>query len=340
MKKLWTIVVASLLLGACAKESEGWYTDGETMYLETDGAVLPVWVTGNIESGTFVICNHGGPGTVTGYEFHKNTSFRNLEEKYAFVYYDQRMSGNSKGDPKLGDLTIQQHVLDLEKLVALIDQEYAPKQKFMLGHSWGGGLSILYMGKDNNQNDFNGWIDIDGSLQDKWEMDLKRDWQLPRAQAQYDATGDQHYLDIIQWWGDNPYPDEGDWEPYNFASDLGAYVYDQEAAEAANPYSNSQYYFFSASSAQWYSDDYYWTNWMAGYDFMESAKRITIPTLLVWGKEDGAVPYQVADSVYNLVQTPQSDKYNLQYEEAAHSPHWEKPDQFYNDVTTFIEKYK
>ena len=128
----------------------------------------------------------------------------------------------SKGDPNTGDLTILQHVLDLEKLATIIRDRYQPQSLFVLGHSWGGGLAIEYLGRNDNQVGINGWINVDGSVQDKWEMDLKEEWQIPRAQAKYDETGDESWLEIIEWWEENPYPDEGDNEPYRFAGRLDA----------------------------------------------------------------------------------------------------------------------
>jgi hypothetical protein len=32
-------------------------------WVERNQAVMPVWVWGNIESGVFIIFNHGGPGS-------------------------------------------------------------------------------------------------------------------------------------------------------------------------------------------------------------------------------------------------------------------------------------
>ena len=49
---------------------------------------------------------------------------------------------------------------------------------------------------------------------------------------------------------------------------------------------------------------------------------IEIPTLLMWGVGDGAVPYPTGDSLCNLVKDPEADKYKYQFEECAHTPHF------------------
>ena len=339
MKQSIIILTFGLILFSCEK-SEFWYSEGETFFLKSEGAVMPVWVTGNTSSGIFVIVNHGGPGLTSGYGFHTTTAFKRLEEQYAMVYWDQRMSGMSKGDPITGDLTIAQHVEDLDKLITIIQDRYTPQSLFMFGHSWGGGLAIEYLGQGNNETPFNGWIDTDGSLQDKWEMDLKREWQLPKAQERLTETGEQKWQDILDWWLENPNPDEGDNEPYFFTGQLDGYVYDGEKADELNPYSKLEQHFFSPYQPLSWTDDYQYTNFMAGYDFIPNAKNITIPSLMIWGKEDGAVPFQVSDSLFALLATPEEDKFLLQLEECGHSPHYEKPNEFFDAVFNFVEQYK
>ena len=80
-----------------------------SFWVERNEAVMPVWVEGNIESGVFVIFNHGGPGSSGTLEsiIEANpgdacpswpSPLKALEDDYAVVYWDQRHSGLSKGD--------------------------------------------------------------------------------------------------------------------------------------------------------------------------------------------------------------------------------------------------
>ena len=48
----------------------------------------------------------------------------------------------------------------------------------------------------------------------------------------------------------------------------------------------------------------------------------------------------IYDFIYSLLSTPEQDKFQVKYEECAHSPHFEKPFDFYNEMTAFIERYK
>ena len=328
-----------LLFIGCSKSD--WHTEGEKFYLENQGAVMPVWVTGNINSGVFVIANHGGPGFGSGYEFHKSVhGFQELEKDYAFVYWDQRMSGSSKGDPEFDDMSVEIHVEDLEKLVALIQQRYQPNSLFIFGHSWGGGLSLEYMGKDDNKSPFKGMIIEDGSIQDNYEMVVRRAWVVPRATEKLAETGDEYWQEVLDWWDNNPNPTEADLEPYDHIRALEGYIYDREATAELNPISNFEYNFLSPVSFFWYTANHANTDFMANYDFMPNASEIDKPTLIMWGVEDGAVPVILSDTIYSLIKTPVEDKYLVKYEECAHVPHLERPFDFYLEVKTFIDKYK
>ncbi|MEL6254121.1 MAG: alpha/beta hydrolase [Bacteroidota bacterium] len=338
MKRFLFIILTAMIIG-CGQND--WYREGETFYLENHGAVMPVWVTGNLSSGIFIIANHGGPGFSSGLEFHRPTyGFKELEKKYALVYWDQRMSGSAKGDPKFEDMSVDIHVEDLEKLVTLIQSRYNPGSLFLYGHSWGGGLSLEFMGKGINQLPFNGMIIEDGSIQDRYEMIVRRAWVVPRAEAKLTETGDEYWKEVLAWWENNPNPTEADLEPYEHIRELGGYVYDPEASKQINPTSEFDYLFFSPMSFFWYTANHANTDYMANYDFMPNAKNIDRPTLIVWGVEDGAVPVILSDTIFSLIATPTEDKFQVKYEACGHSPHFEKPFDFYNEVTAFIEKYK
>jgi pimeloyl-ACP methyl ester carboxylesterase len=340
---LTSIAIASVLLISGCEKSE-WLSDGDYFYLEHKGAVMPVWVNGNIESGVFLITNHGGPMRNTGHDFHLSRGFKNLEKEYAVVYWDQRMSGLSQGDPKIKDLTVEQHYEDLERLTALIISKYHPGSLFLLGHSWGGTLTGGFLGTGNNQSHFNGWIDVDGSLQDEFEAEAKKEWIMARIDTTMANSDDPEFWQfIIDWYEENPHPVETDIEPYMYVGALGGDVYDYEKWQKETPIPYKE---LVTSSP--FTFAFYWAqhrsievlDWINGYDATEEVSRIQIPALLIWGKEDGVVPPSVADLAYDLLDTDPADKEIVLLDECCHAPQNEKPDEFYFHVQAFIEKYK
>jgi carboxypeptidase C (cathepsin A) len=77
-------------------------------WVERSNARMPVWIRGNIDSDTFIVFNHGGPGScgtaeslfeVSPADGRSNhvSPLQSLENDYAVAYWDQRHSGMSSG---------------------------------------------------------------------------------------------------------------------------------------------------------------------------------------------------------------------------------------------------
>lgn len=300
---------------------------------------MPVWVKGNIESGIFIIVTHGGPGSTTGHDFTISKGFQDLEMDYAFVYWDQRLSGLSQGDPSLSTLTIEQHVEDQGMIVDFIINKYNPESLFMMGHSWGGVLTGKYLGRGDNQDNFKGWIDMDGSIQDEFEGQAKKEWILDHVGEFYDQNP-KFWQYITDWYKENPNPVEDDWQPYTYVSALGGYAYDWDKTQELNPTPYKELVFSSQFTLAFYFSQYSLVPWMNGFDATEEVSNIAIPALLLWGKEDGSVPTPTAQFTYDLLATDSFDKEIVILDECAHSPHMDVPYEFARAVGEFVESYK
>ena len=75
-------------------------------------------------------------------------------------------------------------------------------------------------------------------------------------------------------------------------------------------------------------------------DYTPEIGNITIPALMLWGADDGVVPAEVADYIYENLGTDPSMKEVVLIPECGHGPHVEHPERFYQEVSTFIETYK
>ena len=61
MKKLAILISVTLVMFLSACEKQGFY-QGDHFFVKNAGAEMPVYVKGNIQSGTFILFLHGGPG--------------------------------------------------------------------------------------------------------------------------------------------------------------------------------------------------------------------------------------------------------------------------------------
>jgi pimeloyl-ACP methyl ester carboxylesterase len=342
MKNILQFILAiSMLFGACQKSE--FLTEGDYFFLENQKAKMPIWVKGNLDSETFLITAHGGPGG-SGHEFPLSHGFQYLEEDYAIVYWDQRLSGLAQGDPAFEGITADIFIEDLEKVVELIRQKYNNPTLFLLGHSWGGQLAAGYLGRDNHQDLFNGWIDLDGSIYGHLEAAIMRDWILERVPERLEAEGaDKEFWQYVyEWYEANPNPLNGtDDEPYLFAGALDGYAYDWERTQELNPIPYKDLIFNSMFSFAFYMsgiDDY--DAWIDDLNYTPELQQITIPSLLMWGEQDGAVPVGVGEYVYEHLATPLEHKSLVVIPECSHSPHYDQPEIFYSEISHFIETYQ
>jgi pimeloyl-ACP methyl ester carboxylesterase len=339
MKKniILIILLIGFFLGACNDQLlNDEYKGGDWFYLENNGAVMPVWVRGNKSSNVFIIFLHGGPGT-TSLDIAISPAHKQLQNDYALVYYDQRLSGGAQGNAKPESLTLEQFVEDLEKIVYLVRYKYKNPTIFLMGHSWGGGLGTAYLLSTENQKYISGWIG--GDTAHNWEegMILSWEWVKNKANAKIDAG-----IDVNYW------KKELDW--YNTAS----YTWDNFLNRHVNNVDKLDGYYYNSSNntdfPRWTAPlpllfFLYFNNMQKQFNLEKlnlssQMYRITIPSMILWGRHDGIFPVELAQDAYDSLGTDSNNKYLCIFEYSAHSPLREEPDLFVFKVKEFIEKYR
>ena len=342
LKILTTLVSLLVLLGGCQKTE--WLQDGDFFHLNHKGAKMPVWVKGNFNSDVIIISVHGGPGA-SGMEQRVAVGFEYLEEDYLMVYWDQRWSGMTQGHYDKETMHPDQFIEDTDMIVKLIQAKYPGKTLFMLGHSWGGQLSAGYLGRDDHQANFNGWIDVNGSIYGELESQLMKNWILERVPAEMakpDADT-EFWQYVLDWYEENPNPGNySQLEPYWFAGALGGGGYNVDSILAVHPIPYTELVFSSMFSLSWYvnsfslEDQVVWDQ----INYTPELHNMTLPVLLLWGEDDGIVPVEVAEYVYEELATDPSQKSLVRVSECAHGPQQEQPARFYEEVKRFVETYK
>jgi len=344
MKRYYIILVmATLLLGACEKSE--FQSDGDFFHLSHKGAKMPVWVKGNFNSDVIIITVHGGPGD-SGMEQPLSQGFKYLEEDYLMVHWDQRFSGMTQGGADEKTMSPDQFIEDTERIVQLVQSKYPGKKLFMMGHSWGGQLSAGYLGRDGNFTNFKGWIDLNGSIYGDLESQLMKNYIMERVPAKMvEPDADLEYWQfIIDFYEENPAP--GNYtspEPYWYVSAVGGDVYDYEKYQEEVKIPYLDLIFKSMFSMAFYIDAFYSDETYGKWDdinYTPELANITIPALMLWGADDGIVPAEVADYVYEHLGTDPSMKEVVKIPECCHGPQHEQPEIFYDEVSSFVETYK
>ncbi len=135
----------------------------EAFYVENAGASMRVLVKGNTASNTYILIIHGGPGA-SSYFYDTKYISKNLGEKFAMVYWDQRNAGASQGTDNGDYLHLNQMVEDLKKVIEVLKFRYGQNLSlFLLGHSFGGLIAADFVTRPGYQNMIKGLINVDGS---------------------------------------------------------------------------------------------------------------------------------------------------------------------------------
>jgi pimeloyl-ACP methyl ester carboxylesterase len=340
MKKYFFIfVVALTFLISCddlflTKE----YSGGDWFYLENKGAVMPLWVRGNTSSKTFIVFLHTGPGN-TSMTYAVSSAHKKLQDEYAIVYYDQRASGIAQGNPKPETLTIEQFVEDLDKIVDLINHKYDNPSIFLLGRSWGGCLSAVYLLNDKRQNKISGWIEENGAHNIKMGLQLASEWVKEKAQEKIDNDDNaNHWQKEIDWYNTQPVFDSDNFVRHqNNVNDLDGFYYDSKN-DPGNffGFASPVPVFYSLTTLYLLNNNKFD---MKNIDYSPEMYKITIPAMVLWGRHDGSLPVALAQNAYDSIGTTPSDKSLYIFESSAHCPSLEEPELWLNRMKEFVEKY-
>jgi len=345
-KTILLLAVASLFLSCGDFLLSRDFRGGDWFYLYNRGAVMPVWVRGNVQSETFIIFLHGGPGG-SAIAASNADAFKKLHEDYAIVYWDQRGSGISQGNAGLASFTMEQFVEDLERLVILIRHKYNNPSLFLMGHSWGGMLGTAFLTTPINQTYISGWIGVVGphNIQDMVQYQIE--WVFARAKDQIDLGKDvNHWERELAWYDSNPgrlsiYGTDNFRRHRRNISSLNGVVYDPSTIPGTpvswifiSPYvlphpslQLNQHMLLTNNRLDW-----------ENINLTHEMYRITIPSLLLWGRHDGVIPVAIGYEAYTLMGS--ENKYLYIFEYSAHNPPVEEPELFVETVRRFIEQYR
>jgi proline iminopeptidase len=237
-------------------------------------------------------------------------------------------------------MNIAQFVEDTEKVIAMVNKLYDHPKIFLMGHSWGGLLGTAYLIKDNGA--VAGWIEVDGAHNKVLGAEYSKSWVISFANAQIDKGEDAAYWqDALQWY--NTYEGKLTYTSKHYQEYLGkahAYYFRDEP----QLYSVSDYFFgrpngFDLLLNASYSDQTM-EDEVIDTDLTSQMNLITVPSLLLWGRHDGAIPFQMALDAYNALGTSEQDKTIFYFENSAHAPMIEENALFCSKVIQFVNHYK
>ena len=257
------------------------------------------------------------------------------------IYYDQRASGMTQGNSSSGEITIEQFSDDLDVIVDFTREVIEAETIFIIGHSWGGGLSTYYLIDQDHQDKVNGYVAVAPAFNVVKAMEASRSGMLAVATAFVNlGIRTQYWQGAINFYVDHPVITQPD-----FADHL-AYI---EEADGIN-FSNAQEVDVNLPDYQLqaFLQNILYTNenmTIEGESIFEAMQLndqmvgITLPTFLMWGKKDGLIPITLNVDFYDAIGTADNEFFYLEYPVSAHEPFAEEPETFTTKVSEFVELF-
>ncbi|HEY5471503.1 MAG TPA: alpha/beta hydrolase [Bacteroidales bacterium] len=344
--RLGIFFVIILLLSGCQKEKITFSENvSEAFYIENAGASMRVLVQGNTANNTFIMIIHGGPGA-SSYLYDTKYISKNLGDKYAMVYWDQRNAGGSQGTTNSEYLHLDQMVDDLKKVIQVLKYRYGQDMSlFLVGHSFGGLLATDFITKTDLQLMIKGLINVDGSHNYPLNDTLTR--IKLQSEGKYQVSQNRNvekWEPIINYCNTHTgnFTFEESQQLESYAADAESYIdsvkYYSIVSQVLKYAIPNKYPVTSMISNIIFSEDSNFNKELAVTSFSESLHNVTIPVLLLWGKYDFICPTALGVDFYNRITS--IEKRMVISPVSGHNLILQDKKLFCDEVNSFVLKYR
>lgn len=334
-----------------AYESYGFHLFGrpgfvsDFFYMKSRSVKMPVLVAGNSDSKTMIVLVHGGPGD-SMLRQRIYPAFRALEENYLLVYWDQRASGNSIGNPGGQAVTLAQLADDLDRLIDFLKEKYHPESVFLYGHSFGGELTAKYLISSEHQRKISGWIEVDGSHNIPLEWEVQRKWLMEKARDFMGTSATEQENEFWQKALEFAATHEriGPWQENTVFKDYIGPAMQKSKIDPPEPGLFPRGELWNLLGHQ---NEFVWRKnirrskrvFMDALqsDYTPELKKITIPSLLLWGRHDMIVPLEIGVTGLDALGTSEDQKKLVIFENSGHNPMITEQEKFYRTVREWTE---
>jgi proline iminopeptidase len=299
-------------------------------WIERNKARMPVWVRRNIDSGIFIVFNHGGPGSCGTAEsifevnpangrFDHASPLQAFENEYAVVYWDQRHSGMSRGNEDPNDSQIEDFGEDLSLVIRELRARYRVQHLFLVGQSWGHSVALSYLtqidGWAGNQAGVDGYILYKGNNEQDTAYQAARPRIIQFANQEIAAGRDiaywkaavqffkqrPHLLDIADFNAIDEYANRA----MQVSNTIQERIWANIKASFFSPFNGWAFYFNNKKTNE---AEAFLGRITTDTSMRQLLPRLSIPVLLIYGAKDLLAPVEVGQSIYQGISTPASQK--------------------------------
>lgn len=285
------------------------------------------------ESNPVILFLHGGCGSPDRAQVIKYQS--PLAEKFTLVAWDQRGAGLAydKEEAKTLTLTKEIYVNDAHNVILYLKERFHKEKIIVVGHSFGSTLGVWVA--DEYPEDVEAYVGIGQCIDYIRNEELSYEWALKEAQRVGDKKSEKILRDI-------GYPENGAYKGNHQKCLMRqrAVLHKLGGATYANrkPYWQELLFHDVPILLKEYSlrdlikyvkGLTYSPNSPLGKtnpDFINTVKELKVPVYLLLGKHDMNCPVALAEEWFQKLKAP--DKKLVYFDNAAHSPQWETPEEW------------
>lgn len=294
------------------------------------GAPQTVLLRGRSEENPVLLFLHGGPGT-SELGLVRTYNCAALEERFTVAVWDQRGAGTSfAAIEPVSAMTVEQLVSDCCELVEWLCARFGQEKVYLLGHSWGSLLGVLAVQRRPER--FHAYVGM-GQVANVLEGE-RRSYAWTLAQAE--QAGDARAVAKLRALGEPPY-----------AGDLRTAIVTQRSLVArygGEVHGNPRGAMLLLLRALLRTGEYGWRDrvnvfrgafagmrllWpqILSIDLFARVPELKVPVWFLLGRHDQEAPAAVAERYLEALAAPR--KTLVWFEQSAHFPNVEEPDEFH-----------
>lgn len=287
-------------------------------------------IRGEKQTNPVLLYLHGGPGS---FVIPRARDFgRQLEKDFVVVYWDQRGSGKSF-HPKVpvNTMNLEQFISDTHELVKVLTQRFNVPKVYLVGNSWGAALGALTV--ERYPELFYAYVGTGQLVNTEKAEAISYQFTLDKAKI----TENREALKELTTMGPPPWDYEKMNKQRKWLRRFGGTIY--ENTESANSFLSdfmgkmllSPEYSLMEIVENSLDPNFAVRNlWddIADIDLVEQVPRIEVPVYFIAGRHDYNTPSELVEDYYKQLDAP-AGKHLIWFENAAHMPEFEDPNQFY-----------
>lgn len=301
------------------------------------------WISirGNDRDNPLLLFVHGGPGSPEMIPVrHYN---RSLEEHFVVVNWDQRGAGKSfsTGIPP-ETMNLDQIVSDALELTAFLRERFNVEKIYLAGHSWGSIVGVHAVQRSPEY--YYAYIGIGQAVNFIEAEKISYHYTVSRARE----TGNEEALLELEEIGPPPYDGEDFFDRiavqrkwlFRFGgevfgeTDNNRYLLELLWLYLQAPeYSIIDTYNFvrgNQLSARLMWDD------LLALDLPHQAPSLEVPVYFMSGRHDYVTVFEKVEEYYAILEAPYKEL--IWFEESAHSPNFEQPDEFVEVMARILKE--